>query len=101
MKVTNFITYRSEDRGVNQTDNRVRVTIDCSVNEFRRYFRDHHLRKIEVIDLAIEACKKFNEFHSQVFSTGLPLEIKGEPIDHTTFNETYDIIYKIFQKIKD
>jgi hypothetical protein len=100
MKVTHFITYRSDGRGVNYTDNRVRVTIDCSVNEFNQYFRDEELRKIKVAGLAIEACKKFEEFHCQVFATGFPLEIKGKPINHTTLNDTYDMVYEVLHSLE-
>jgi len=102
MKVTNFTTYRSEGRGVNQTDDRVRVTIDCSVNEFNRYFRnDTNLRRVEIADTAIEACRKIDQFHFQTFCTGQPLEIQGIPINHTTLNESYDLAYKVLQQIKE
>jgi hypothetical protein len=49
---------------------------------------------------AIEACRKFDEFHLSVFSRGYPLEIQGKPIDHTLLNETYDLVYNVLQELK-
>ena len=102
MKVSSFQTYRSEGRGVNHTDNRVRVTIDCSVNEFNQHFRnDPDLKKLEMNSTAIEACKEIDKFHFQLFCTGCPLEIQGNPINHTTLNKAYDLAYKVLQHIKE
>ena len=102
MKVIKHQSYRSEGRGVNQTDDRVHVTIDCSVNEFNRYFRnDTNLRRVEIADTAIEACKKIEQFHFQVFCTGPPLSIDGKPINHSILNEAYDLSYKVLQQIEE
>ena len=102
MKVSSFQTYRSEGRGVNHTDDRVRVTIDCSVKEFNQHFRnDPDLKKIEMNSTAIEACKEFDKFHFQVFSSGRPLMIEGKPINHTTLNKAYDLAYKVLLQIKE
>ena len=103
MKVTNFTTYRSEGKGVNQTDNRVRVTIDCSVNEFNRYFRnDTNLKNLEVAETAIKACKAIDAFQSKCM-TGYPIVFasNGKKIDHTALNHAYDIAYKVLHAIKD
>ena len=102
MKVINSTTYRSEGRGINHTDNRVRITIDCSVNEFNRYFRDKNLRKIKVIDTAIEACKAIDAFQSKCM-TGYPIVFasNGKKIDHTALNHAYDLAYKVLHQLDD
>ena len=102
MEVTKFSTYRSKGRGVNKTDDRARITIDCSINEYRRHFKsDPFLKKLEIVDTAIEACKEIDKFHFQLFCTGCPLEIQGNPINHTTLNKAYDLAYKVLQHIKE
>ena len=103
MKVSKFTTYRSEGRGINQTDNCVRVTIDCSVNEFNRYFRnDTNLKNIEVAETAIEACKTIDKFHSKCM-TGHPIELvsNGKNIDHALLNLAYDFAFKVLHQLED
>ena len=102
MEVTKFSTYRSKGRGVNKTNDRARITIDCSINEYRRHFKsDPLLKKLEIVDTAIEACKKIEQFHFQVFCTGRPLSIDGKSINHTILNEAYDLAYKVLQQIEE
>ena len=48
---------------------------------------------------AIDACKKIEEFHTQIFCTGFPLQIKGKDVDHSTFNEAYDLAYKVLREL--
>lgn len=102
MKVSSFQTYLSEGRGVNKTDDLARVTIDCSINEYRRHFKsDPLLKKLEIVDTAIEACKKIDKFHFEVFCSGRPLMIDGKPINHSILNEAYDLACKVLQQIKE
>jgi len=102
MEVTKFSTYRSKGRGVNKTNDRARITIDCSINEYRRHFKsDPLLKKLEIVDIAIEVCKKIDKFHFEVFCSGRPLMIDGKLINHSILNEAYDLAYKVLQQIKE
>lgn len=102
MKVIKHDTYRSQGRGINHTDDRVRVTIDCSVNEFRRYFKyDENLRNLEMADTALAACQKIDEFHLQVHGTGGELYSRSRIFDLTKLNEAYDLAYNVIQHFKN
>jgi hypothetical protein len=99
MNIVKEDSFRSSELGVNRTDNMMRIVITCTMNEYKRYFIHKKIKRLEILDTAIEACQLINEFHSEIFC-GYPLQINGETIDHTKLNHAYDKADTVLKKLQ-
>lgn len=58
--------------------------------------------QLKIFLVAIEACKKIDEFQSECMS-GHPIvfQSNGLPINHAALNEAYDLAYTVLQEVKN